>query len=114
MANSVNINDCNFMIISDKKNLAPPKQLKNEITKFNKKLSDKKKLNQILTKDNIDKNLVINTSNTQRLSYNRTISAFSNQISPPNILTILSHYSSNNNNPIIIKQNSNDHDLDKR
>jgi hypothetical protein len=66
MTSSINIDVKNFDLKHEKKSSGIPKNLKNEITKFNKKQTEKRKLNQTITKSIIDTNLGINTNNTQR------------------------------------------------
>jgi hypothetical protein len=109
MTTSLNIDDRNFDYKPDRRTLAPPKNLKNEITKFNKKLSDKKKLNQTITKNIIDKNLGINLENTQKLMYNKTMTSFPRQVDPfkttSGFTAPIPHYSSSGIEPI--RQNSN-------
>jgi hypothetical protein len=94
MATSININQT-YEILNDKKLLGPPKNLKNEITKFNKKLNEKKKLSQTITKSIIDTNLGINANNTQRLIYkdNKT----NTMINFPTTLKKVASFPSRNN-----------------
>jgi hypothetical protein len=69
MSTTLNIDVSNLDNGGDKKLKSGPFNLRKEITNFNKRQSEKKKLSQTLTKCAIDTDLGINANNTQKLTY---------------------------------------------